>query len=170
MKRVTRTVMVKVPAGVDTGTRLRIPNQGEIGYRGGSAGDLYVRMHVEAHEFFERDGNDLHCQIPLSVVQAALGDTIQLQTLDGPRSVTIRPGTQSGQVIRLQGEGVPHLKGFGRGELLIEVIVKTPENLTKRQQELLREFAEIDKSKKPNQKLFKFWSRGDKAKHSEAKQ
>ena len=170
MKRVTRTVLVKVPAGVDTGTRLRIPNQGESGFRGGPSGDLYVRMHVEAHEFFERDGNDLHCQIPVSMVQAALGDTIEIETLDGPRSVTIRSGTQSGQVIRLKGEGVLHLKGFGRGDLLIEVVVKTPENLTKRQQELLREFAEIDKSKKTNQKLFKFWNRGDKGKHSEANQ
>ena len=170
MNRVTRTVLVKVPAGVDTGTRLRIPNQGEIGYRGGPPGDLYVRMHVEAHEFFERDGNDLHCQIPVSMVQAALGDTIELQTLDGPRTVSIRPGTQSGQVARLRGEGVPHLKGFGRGDLLVELVVRIPENLTKRQQELLREFADIDKSKKPSQKMFKFWSRGDKAKHTEANQ
>jgi molecular chaperone DnaJ len=170
MKRVTRTVLVKVPAGVDTGTRLRIPNQGETGYRGGPPGDLYVRMHVEAHEFFERDGNDLQCQIPVSMVQAALGDTIELQTLNGTRSVAIRPGTQSSQVIRLKGEGVPHLKGFGRGDLLIEVVVKTPEHLTKRQQELLREFAQIDKSKKSHQSLFKFWRLGDKAKHTEANQ
>ena len=170
MKRVTRTVLVKVPAGVDTGTRLRIPNQGEAGYRGGPPGDLYVRMHVETHEFFERDGHDLHCQIPVSMTQAALGDTIELQTLDGARSVAIRPGTQSGQVIRLQGEGVPHLRGFGRGDLLIEVVVKTPENLTKRQQELLREFAQIDNARKSNQNLFKFWRLGDKAKHTEAKQ
>jgi molecular chaperone DnaJ len=84
--------------------------------------------------------------------------------------VAIRPGTQSGQVIRLKGEGVPHLKGFGRGDLLVEVVVKTPENLTKRQQELLREFAQIDKSKKSNQSLFKFWRLGDKAKHTEANQ
>jgi molecular chaperone DnaJ len=167
MQRVTRTVLVKVPAGVDTGTRLRIPNQGESGYRGGPAGDLYVRMHVEAHEFFERDENDLHCQIPVSMVQAALGDSIEIQTLDGPRSVTVRPGTQSGQVIRLKGEGVPNLKRFGRGDLLIELVVKTPEDLNKRQQELLREFAEIERSKKSDQKLFKFWSRGDKAKRSE---
>jgi molecular chaperone DnaJ len=167
MQRVTRTVLVKVPAGVDTGTRLRIPNQGESGYRGGPSGDLYVRMHVEAHEFFERDGNDLHCQIPVSMVQAALGDSIEIQALEGPRTVSIRPGTQSGQVIRLKGEGVPNLKGFGRGDLLIELVVKTPENLNKRQQELLREFAEIEKSKKSDQKLFKFWSRGDKAKRSE---
>jgi molecular chaperone DnaJ len=167
MQRVTRTVLVKVPAGVDTGTRLRIPNQGESGYRGGPSGDLYVRMHVEAHEFFERDGNDLHCQIPVSMVQAALGDSVEIQTLDGLRSVTVRPGAQSGQVIRLKGEGVPNLKGFGRGDLLIELVVKTPGNLNKRQQELLREFADIEKSKKSDQKLFKFWSRGDKAKRSE---
>jgi molecular chaperone DnaJ len=101
------------------------------------------------------------------MVQAALGDSVEIQTLDGLRSVTVRPGAQSGQVIRLKGEGVPNLKGFGRGDLLIELVVKTPGNLNKRQQELLREFADIEKSKKSDQKLFKFWSRGDKAKRSE---
>ncbi len=168
-QKVTKKVVVKVPAGVDTGTRLRIPNQGEGGYRGGPPGDLYVRLHVDLHEFFERDGKDLYCQIPISMVQATIGDTIEMETLDGTRTLKIPPGTQSGEIIRLRGEGVPNLRGLGRGDMLIDIQVKTPVNLTKRQEELLREFAEIEKSKKSSQKLFKFWSWGDKKKQSKSK-
>jgi molecular chaperone DnaJ len=168
-QKVTTKVLVKVPAGVDTGTRLRIPDRGESGYRGGPPGDLYVRLHVEPHEFFERDGNVLYCQIPISMVQAAIGDTIEIQTLDGSRSVKIHPGTQSGEIIRLKGDGVPNLRGYGRGDLLIDIQVKTPVKLNKRQEELLREFAEIENGKKSSQKPFKFWSWGDKGKRSKSK-
>jgi molecular chaperone DnaJ len=168
-QQITRKVLVKVPAGVDTGTRLRIPNQGEGGYRGGPPGDLYVRLHAEPHEFFERDGSELYCQIPISMVQAALGDTIEIPTLDGNRQVKISPGTQSGEFIRLRGEGVPNLRGYGRGELHIDIQVKTPINLDKRQEALLQEFAEIEKTKKPSQKLFKLWGRAGKKKQSKAK-
>jgi molecular chaperone DnaJ len=168
-QKVTKKVLVKVPAGVDTGTRLRIPDQGESGYRGGPPGDLYVRLHVEPHEFFERDGNVLYCQIPISMVQAAIGDTIEIPTLDGSRSVKIQPGTQSGEIIRLKGDGVPNLRGYGRGDLLIDIQVKTPVKLNKRQEELLREFAEIENGKKSSQKPFKFWSWGDKEKRSKSK-
>jgi molecular chaperone DnaJ len=168
-QRMTRKVLVKVPAGVDTGTRLRVPDQGEGGYRGGPPGDLYVRLHVEPHEFFERDGNHLFCQIPVSMVQATLGDTFEIQTLDGARTIRLEPGTQTGEVIRLKGEGVPDLKGHGRGDLFIDIRVKTPENLNKRQEELLREFAEIEKDKKPSHGLFKFWNWGDKQKQSKSK-
>ncbi len=168
-QKVTKKVLVKVPAGVDTGTRLRIPDQGEGGYRGGPPGDLYVRLHVEPHEFYERDGNHLYCQIPVSMVQAAVGDTIEIQTLDGSLNVKIPPGTQSGEVIRLKGKGVPNLRGYGRGDLLIDIQVRTPVNLNARQEELLREFGEIEKSKKSSQKLFKFWSRDDKNKQSKSK-
>jgi molecular chaperone DnaJ len=168
-QKVTEKVLVKVPAGVDTGTRLRIPDRGESGYRGGPPGDLYVRLHVEPHEFFERDGNVLYCQIPVSMVQAAIGDTIEIQTLDGSRSVKIHPGTQSGEIIRLKGDGVPNLRGYGRGDLLIDIQVKTPVKLNKRQEELLREFAEIENGKKSSQKPFKFWSWGDKGKRSKSK-
>jgi molecular chaperone DnaJ len=168
-QKVTKKVLVKVPAGVDTGTRLRIPDRGESGYRGGPAGDLYVRLHVDPHEFFERDGNVLYCQIPISIVQAAIGDTIEIQTLDDKRSVKIKPGTQSGEIIRLRGDGVPNLRGYGRGDLLIDIQVKTPVNLNKRQKELLREFAEIENGKKSSQKPFKFWSWGDKAKPAKSK-
>ncbi len=168
-QKVTKKVLVKVPAGVDTGTRLRIPDRGESGYRGGPPGDLYVRLHVEPHEFFERDGNVLYCQIPISMVQAAIGDTIEIPTLDGSRSVKIHPGTQSGEIIRLKGDGVPNLRGYGRGDLLIDIQVKTPVKLNKRQEELLREFAEIENGKKSSQKPFKFWSWGDKEKRSKSK-
>lgn len=169
LQQVSRKVLVKIPAGVDTGTRLRIPNRGEGGYRGGPPGDLYVRLHVEPHEFFERDGNHLYCQIPISMVQAALGDTLELHTLDGTRSVNVPSGIQSGELIRLRGEGVPNLRGYGRGDLHIDIQVKTPVNLDKRQEELLREFAEIEKSKKPSHKLFKFWNRGGKKTQSKSK-
>jgi molecular chaperone DnaJ len=165
---VTKKVLVKVPAGVDTGVRLRIPNQGESGYRGGPPGDLYVRLHVDPHEFFEREGDHLYCRIPISMVQAAVGDTIEIQTLNSISSVKIPPGTQSGDFIRLRGEGVPSLRGSGRGDLLIDIQVKTPVNLNKRQKEILREFAEIENGKKSSEKLFKFWGRGDKKKKSKS--
>jgi len=168
-QKVTKKVMVKVPAGVDTGTRLRISNKGEGGYLGGPPGDLYVRLHVEPHEFFERDGNNLYCQIPISMVQAALGDSIEIQTLNGAKSVKIKPGTQSGEIIRLKGEGVPSLRGLGKGDLFIDVQVKTPVNLDSRQEDLLREFGEIEKSKKSSQKLFKFWDWGGKKKKTKTK-
>jgi molecular chaperone DnaJ len=167
-KKVTNKVLVKVPAGVDTGVRLRIPNQGENGYRGGPPGDLYVRLHVDPHEFFEREGDHLYCRIPISMVQAAVGDTIEIQTLDSTPSVKIPPGTQSGDVIRLRGEGVPSLRGSGRGDLLINIQVKTPVNLNKRQKEILEEFADIENSKKSSDKLFKFWGRGQKKKKSKS--
>ena len=167
-QRINKKVLVKVPAGVDTGIRLRIPDQGESGYRGGPPGDLYVRLHVQPHEFFERDGNHLYCQIPVSMVQAALGDTIEMQTLESTRNVKIPPGTQSGEILRLRGEGVPKLRGYGRGDLLIEILVRTPVDLNKQQETLLREFGEIEGSKKPSQKLFKFWNWGDKQKHSKS--
>jgi molecular chaperone DnaJ len=168
-QKVTKKVLVKVPAGVDTGTRLRIPDRGESGYRGGPHGDLYVRLHVDPHEFFERDGTVLYCQIPISMAQAAIGDTIEIQTLDGSRSVKIQPGIQSGEIIRLKGDGVPNLRGYGRGDLLIDIRVKTPVKINKRQEELLREFAEIENGKKSSQKPFKFWSWGDKGKRSKSK-
>jgi molecular chaperone DnaJ len=124
---------------------------------------------VEPHEFFERDGNHLYCQIPISMVQATLGDSVEIQTLNGTKSVKIPQGTQSGEIIRLKGEGVPSLRGLGKGDLFVDIQVKTPVNLNSRQEELLREFAELEKSKKPSEKLFKFWNWGDKKKKSRSK-
>ena len=169
-EKVTQKVLVKIPAGVDTGVRLRIPDKGESGYRGGPSGDLYVRLHVDPHDFFEREGHNLYCRIPISMVQAVIGDTMEIQTLDSTQSVKIPPGTQSGDVIRLRGQGVPGLRGSGRGDLFIDIQVKTPVNLNERQKEILREFAEIEKSKKSSERLFKFWGRRNKSKHSKSKQ
>jgi molecular chaperone DnaJ len=168
-EKVTTKVLVKVPAGVDTGVRLRIPDKGESGYRGGPPGDLYVRLHADPHDFFEREGHNLYCRIPISMVQAAVGDTMEIQTLDSTKSVKIPPGTQSGDLIRLRGEGVPGLRGSGRGDLFIDIQVKTPVNLSKRQKEILREFGKIEDSKDSSERLFKFWGRGHKNKHSKSK-
>jgi molecular chaperone DnaJ len=168
-EKVITKVLVKVPAGVDTGVRLRIPDKGESGYRGGPPGDLYVRLHADPHDFFEREGHNLYCRIPISMVQAAVGDTMEIQTLDSTKSVKIPPGTQSGDLIRLRGEGVPGLRGSGRGDLFIDIQVKTPVNLSKRQKEILREFGKIEDSKDSSERLFKFWGRGHKNKHSKSK-
>jgi molecular chaperone DnaJ len=142
-----KRVEVKVPAGVDTGTRLRLRGEGESGYRGGLPGDLYVRLHVKPHEFFERDGDNLYGRVSITYVQAALGDQIEVPTLEGKKTLEIQPGTQPGSVIRFPGDGVPHLRGNGRGDLFFEVQVKIPTHITPRQEELLRELMEIDNEK-----------------------
>jgi molecular chaperone DnaJ len=131
---ITKTVHIKVPAGVETGSRLRLRGEGE-------EGDLYVFIHVEPHEFFTRRDNDVFCKIPVSFVQTALGTTIEVQTLNGAEKVKIPRGTQTGATFRLKGKGIPHLRGFGRGDQIIETIVRIPTNLNKKQEELLREFA-----------------------------
>lgn len=139
--KVNRNVHIKVPAGVDTGSRLRLRGEGQEGKYGGPSGDLYVFIHVEPHEFFQRDGTDVYCRIPISVTQAALGATIEIPTLQGSEKLKIPKGTQSGKMFRLKGKGVPHLRGFGRGDEIVQITVTTPTNLNKRQEELLREFA-----------------------------
>jgi molecular chaperone DnaJ len=146
-KQQSKRVEVKVPAGVDTGTRLRLRGEGESGYRGGASGDLYVRLNVKPHEFFERDGDNLYGKVSISFVQAALGDLVEVPTLDGKKAIHVQPGTQPSSVIRFPGEGVPALRGKGRGDLLFEVQVKIPSRLTQRQEELLRELMEIEKER-----------------------
>ncbi len=136
-----------MPAGVDTGTRLRLRGEGESGYRGGLAGDLYVRLNVKPHEFFERDGDNLYGKVSISFAQAALGDQVEVPTLEGRKAVHVQPGTQPGSVIRFPGEGVPSLRGKGRGDLLFEVQVRIPSRLTPRQEELLQELMELEKEK-----------------------
>lgn len=145
--RQKKRVQVKVPGGVDSGTRLRLRGEGESGYRGGVAGDLYVKIEVAPHPHLERDGDNLYCRISISFLQAILGDTVEIPSLEGGKSVSIAPGTQPGAVIRFTGEGVPKLRGFGRGDLFVEVEVKIPRNITPRQEEILREFMEIEKEK-----------------------
>jgi molecular chaperone DnaJ len=135
-----RTVDAKVPAGVEDGTRIRFSALGEAGVFGGPSGDLYVVLHVKEHAFFEREGNDLHCVIPISFTQAALGTEIPVPTLEGDHSLKIPEGTQSGTNFRIRSKGVPVLNGHGKGDLYVEVRVQTPGKLTKRQRELLQEF------------------------------
>ncbi len=134
-----KTVETKVPAGVEDGTRIRFNGLGEAGVFGGPAGDLYVVLHVKEHPFFERDGNDLHCVVPISFTQAALGAEIKVPTLEGEQVLKVPDGTQSGTTLRLRGKGVPVLNGHGKGDLFVEVRIQTPGKLSKRQKELLQE-------------------------------
>ncbi len=141
-------VRVRIPAGVDTGSRLRLRNEGEAGVRGGPRGDLYIVLHVKPHRFFERHGNDIYYRLPISIVQASLGDEVEIPTLDGHHTLKIPAGIQTGEQLRLRGLGVPDLRGFGTGDEVVEVRVMTPTKLTERQEALLQEFAAIEKEKK----------------------
>jgi molecular chaperone DnaJ len=138
-----RSVDAKIPAGVEDGTRIRFTGLGESGLFGGPAGDLYVVLHVKEHPFFEREGNDLHCVIPVSFTQAALGTEIQVPTLDGDYALKVPEATQSSTTFRIRGKGVPVLNGRGKGDLFVEVRVQTPAKLSKRQRELLLELEGI---------------------------
>jgi molecular chaperone DnaJ len=134
-----RTVDAKVPAGVEDGTRIRFAGLGEAGAFGGPPGDLYVVLHVKEHPFFDREGNDLHCVVPISFTQASLGTEIQVPTLEGEHTLKVPDGTQSGTTLKIRGKGVPVLNGHGKGDLFVEVRVQTPTKLNKRQRELLQE-------------------------------
>jgi molecular chaperone DnaJ len=136
------SILVKVPAGVEQDTRIRYQGEGESGAYGGPAGDLYVVLSVKAHKFFERDGDDLHCMMPISFPQAALGTELEIQTLEGPATIKVPEGTQSGRLFRLRGKGVPHLNDHGKGDLMVEIRVATPGKLTKQQRELLKQLSE----------------------------
>jgi len=134
-----KTVEAKIPAGVEDETRIRFSGLGEAGVHGGPAGDLYLVLNVKDHPFFERRGTDLHCIVPISFTQSALGSEIQVPTLEGEHTLKIPEGTQSGSVLKLRSKGVPVLNGHGKGDLYIEVRVQTPTKLNKRQRELLQE-------------------------------
>jgi molecular chaperone DnaJ len=136
------TILVKVPAGVEQDTRIRYQGEGEAGRFGGPAGDLYVVLNVKAHKFFERDGDDLHCVMPISFPQAALGTELEIETLEGPAALKVPEGTQSGKTFKLRNKGVPHLNERGKGDLIVEIRVATPQKLDKAQKELLRQLAE----------------------------
>lgn len=145
--RKNKKIQINIPPGIDTGSKLRIRGEGEEGERGGPPGDLFVFLYVEPHDFFSREGDDIICQIPISFPQASLGAEIEVPTLDGKRILIIPKGTESGEILRIKGEGFTKLRGHGRGDQLIQVIVKTPKNLSKRQEEILKEFEEISKKK-----------------------
>lgn len=142
-RREERTFVVDVPAGVDEGSTLRLPGRGAGGIRGGPPGDLYVHLRVRPHPVMTRRGFDLLAVVHVAMTQAALGATVAFETLDGEEEITIPGGTQSGREIRLRGRGVPHLQSRGRGDLIVTVIVDTPDELTKEQDELLRRLAEV---------------------------
>ena len=138
-----KTLEVKIPAGIDNGMRLRHGGQGEPGVNGGPAGDLYVEIHIKQHAVFQRDGDDLHCEMPISFTTAALGGEIEIPTLDGAASIRIPAETQSAKVFRLRGKGIRNVRSHAPGDLMVHVIVETPVKLTDRQKELLREFGDI---------------------------
>jgi molecular chaperone DnaJ len=133
---------VKVPAGVEDGTRIRYSGEGEAGRFGGPRGDLYVVLTVRPHDYFERDGNDLHCVVPISFPQAALGAEVQIPSLNGEVTLRIPEGTQNGKEFRIRNEGVPHLNESGRGDLIVEVLIQTPKKLSRTQRELVRQLAD----------------------------
>ena len=151
----TAHIKIDVPPGVETGMWLQLRNQGEAGDPGAPRGNLRVQIQVKKHPFFERVRNDLVCQVPISFPQAALGGEIQVPTLDGPDRLMVPKGTQSGDVLKFKGRGMPDINGRGRGDELVEVHVETPRNLTTRQEELLRELAEIEhRDVSPKRKSF----------------
>ncbi|MFQ5658258.1 MAG: molecular chaperone DnaJ [Candidatus Methylomirabilales bacterium] len=140
----TERLKVKIPPGVDTGSRIRLAGMGEPGKNAGPPGDLYVTTRVHPHPLFERKGDNLYCTIPITITEAALGARVEVPTVDGKATMAIPPGTSSGRVFRLREKGVPHLKGGGRGDQYVTVNVVVPENLDERSQQLLREFARLN--------------------------
>jgi molecular chaperone DnaJ len=140
--RRTRNLSVKVPPGVDTGDRVRLAGEGEAGRNGGPAGDLYVEIHVREHPIFERDGEHLSCEVPISFATAALGGTVSVPTLDGDVTLKIPSETQSGRVFRLRDKGVKPVRGGPRGDLFCRVVVETPVSLSSEQRELIRKLEE----------------------------
>lgn len=158
-----RALSVNIPAGVETGTRIRLGGEGEAGLRGGPAGDLYIFIEVEDHPLFQREAENLFCRVPVSMTAASLGGDIEVPTIDGGRSrVKIPGGSQSGKQMRLRGKGMPLLRGNGAGDMYIELAVETPVNLTSRQKELLREFAQLSEENSPEtsgffKKVKTFW-------------
>ncbi|RLJ52113.1 molecular chaperone DnaJ [Litoreibacter meonggei] len=145
-----RSLSVNIPAGVETGTRIRLAGEGEAGLRGGPSGDLYIFIEVTEHELFQRDGVDLFCQVPVAMTTAAIGGDVEVPTIDGGRSrVKVPAGSQSGRQMRLRSKGMPALRGGGSGDMFIELAVETPVNLTGKQKELLREFEKLSEENNP---------------------
>ena len=150
-----RTLSVTIPQGVEDGTRIRLANEGEAGMRGGPSGDLYIFLTVRPHDFFQRDGADLFCKVPISMATAALGGDIEVPTIDGKKArVTIPEGAQSGKQFRLKGKGMPVLRANQSGDMYIQVAVETPVNLTRRQRDLLREFDKEARNNSPESEGF----------------
>lgn len=161
-----RSLSVNIPAGVETGTRIRLAGEGEAGLRGGPAGDLYIFIEVQEHDLFERDGVDLYCRVPVAMTTAAIGGDVEVPTIDGGRSrVKVPAGSQSGRQMRLRSKGMPALRGGTLGDMFIELAVETPVNLTSKQKELLREFEKLSEENNPMlsgffSKVKSFWDGG----------
>ncbi|MBZ4689517.1 MAG: Chaperone protein DnaJ [Cereibacter sp.] len=150
-----RALSVNIPAGVETGTRIRLAGEGEAGMRGGPTGDLYIFIEVREHAIFQRDGVHLFCRVPVSITTAALGGEVEVPTIDGGSSrVKVPAGSQTGKQMRLRAKGMPALRGGGSGDMLIELAVETPVNLTSRQKELLREFEKLSEDNNPEGSSF----------------
>ena len=150
-----KSLSVNVPAGVETGTRIRLSGEGEAGLRGGPSGDLYLFLEVASHGIFQRDGINLYCRVPVPMTSAALGGDIEVPTIDGGRSrVKIPQGSQSGRQMRLRSKGMPAIKSSQKGDMFIELAVETPVNLTGRQKEILREFERLSEDNNPESKSF----------------
>ena len=137
------TIKFKIPAGVDTGSRMRISGKGEAGLRGGPTGDLYIVFHVSDHDLFERDGDDIHCEVPLSFTKATLGGQLEVPTIAGVTKIKVAPGTQTGSVLRLKDKGIPSVRGHGRGDHFVHLKIEVPKNLNKEQKEALEKFSSL---------------------------
>jgi len=150
-----KSLSVNIPAGVETGTRIRLAGEGEAGMRGGPTGDLYIFIEVQDHALFERESTNLYCRVPVSIATAALGGEIEVPTIDGGRSrVKVPEGSQSGRQMRLRGKGMPALRGAGTGDMFIELAVETPVKLTSRQREILKEFDQLSEENNPQGSSF----------------
>ena len=155
-----KTLSVNIPPGVEDGIRIRLAGEGEVGVRGASAGDLFIFITVAPHRIFQRDGANIHCRVPISFTTAALGGTVEVPSVDGSRArVTVPPGTQSGHQFRLRGKGMSVLRSAARGDMFVEAVVETPINLTKRQQELLRELEKEGEDRRTHPESEGFFAR-----------
>ena len=161
--RDTKTISTKIPAGVNSGDRIRLSGEGEVARNTGHPGDLYIHINVRKHDIFVRDGNDLYCDVPINYVTAALGGELEVPTLSGRVKLTVTPGTQSGKLFRLRGKGVRSLQSSSKGDLLCRTIVETPINLTSKQKELLHELGEtMGENHKKHSPLLSSWLSGVK--------
>ncbi len=173
--KIRRRITLKIPPGVDSGARLRLSGKGEGGVRGGPAGDLYVVLTVKPHDVFERQGNDLYCEAPVTIETAALGGDIQVPTLDGWTRLRIDPGTQTGRIVRLRGRGVPDVEGHGRGDLHVRVVVEVPSALSGAQKKLLKELRDMAQDDNyPSARAWRerveaFWARKERASNTAAR-
>ncbi|MEC2054342.1 molecular chaperone DnaJ [Peribacillus psychrosaccharolyticus] len=158
-----KKIEVKVPAGIDDGQQLRVTGQGEPGVNGGPPGDLYVVFSIRSHEFFERDGDDIYCEMPITMAQAALGDEIEVPTVHGKVKLKIPAGTQTGTRFRLKGKGAPNVRGYGQGDQHVVILLVTPRKLTEKQKQLLREFSEISGQNAPDEQEQSFFAKVKRA-------